>query len=432
MGAVHEDAFEAHAAEMDQRFALVGISAIDAHTLRVRLTNPCPYFFDLLALPLFLPCHESIEQFRERFHGRPLTWEGLVVYDPQWTKPVHPKRGNPGLVTNGPYRLADWKFKRRARLEVNPFFRDAGSLQCRTVDMVVYDNLSAALAAYDAGFVDFLPDLNVPFDHEIARLARTGHRPDFHLCPVIATCFLNFNCADERIGNAPNPFVDRRVRQAFALAVDKQRIVEGVRGRGERAARTFIPPELMPGYRSPDGLGLDPERAKTLLAEAGFPNGQGLPPIQLLHTQSDVRVCQAIARMWADTLAVRVELQVQETKTFAEDKSRHRFMIARGNWYADYLDPTTFLNCLITGNGNNDSGYSNPLYDENLARAAQTADPAERAAILSGAEALITEEDVPILPLYHFVEPIAIAPRVRGVTPNPRLWISFRHVAVAR
>jgi oligopeptide transport system substrate-binding protein len=105
-------------------------------------------------------------------------------------------------------------------------------------------------------------------------------------------------------------------------------------------------------------------------------------------------------------------------------------MIARGNWYADYNDPATFLDCLATGNGNNDSGYSNPRYDDLLRRAKETADRGERAERLREAEILVVEEDVPILPLFHRSEPIAVQPRVQGLHANPRLWFPFRYVTV--
>ncbi len=428
----HAQAFDTHAAELDARFAGVGITATDERTLEVRLARPCPYFLDLTAFPTFLPCHESIELLRQRHRGAPITAQGLVVYDPQWTKPDYHRDGYPGLVTNGPYRLIDWTFKRRARLGVNPHFRAADTIACRTIDMLVYENVSAAIMAYEAGDVDFLPAMDVPYDHEIARLARSGERPDFHLCVVLATYFLNFNCASATIGGQLNPFTDAKVRRAFALAVDKRAIVDNVLQRGDRIARSFVPAGSIPGYEPPSGLERNVDQARMILAEAGYPGGRGLPRIELLYTPSDERVCGGLARMWEDTLGVRVELRCKESKTFAQDKANHRYMLARGNWYADYNDPTTFLNCLITGNGNNDSGYANPRYDQLLARAGDAHDPAMRAGLLRQAERIIVEEDLPILPILHYAQPIAIKPHVQGLYPNARLWFPFRYVTIHR
>ena len=429
---LYDRTFQKHVSQFRARFDSVGIVARDDQTLEVRLARPCPYFLDLIALPIFLPCHESIELLRERYRGSPITAEGLVVYDPQWTKPDYHRNGYPGLVTNGPYRLNDWTFKRRARMRVNPHHRAVNDVKCRTVDMMVYGNISASIMAYEAGDVDFLPAMDVPYDHEIARLARTGERTDFHLCHVMATHFLNFNCVSESVDGRPNPFIDSRVRRAFALAVDKERIVESVLKRGDRVARSFVPPETIPGYQPPAGLSTDVGRARALLAETGHPNGEGLPAIELLYLPSDDRVYQALGRMWEEALGVRVELRSKESKTFAEDRADFRYMIARGNWYADYNDPTTFLDCLSTGNGNNDSGYSSPRYDALLTDASAACDPARRAALLRQAEAIVAEEDLPILPILHYAVPIAIKPYVSGLHANARLWFPFRYVTIER
>jgi len=427
---LHEELFRGHIAEMDAQFDRVGITAMDDRTLAVRLLRPCPYFLDLTAFPAFLPCHESIERLREGHQGAPITAEGLVVYDPQWTKPDRCRNDYPGLITNGPYRLMSWQFKRRARLAVNPFYHAAENIACGTIDMLVFDNISAAIMAYEAGDVDFLPAMDVPYDHEIARLASSGERPDFYQCDTLATYFLNFNCVSESVAGRPNPFLDSKVRRAFCLAVDRPAIVNRVLQRGDRVATSFVPSGAIEGYEPPSGLRYDPDAARALLAAAGHPHGKGLPPVELLYVASDERACQALARMWEDELSIHVELRCKETKTYAEDKARHRFMLARGNWYADYYDPTTFLDGLATGNGNNDSGYSSPRYDRLLAEAQRATDPAERAKLLREAERIIVEEDCPILPILHYTLPIAIKPYVKGLYPNPRLRFPFRYVTM--
>ena len=430
--AFHESVLTSHGGDLDDRFDEVGVKALDVRTLEVRLKRPCPYFLDLTAFPTFLPCHESIELLRERNHGLPITAEGLVVYDPQWTKPDYHRNGYPGLLTNGPFMLADWTFKRRARLRVNPYFRAADRIACRTIDMLEYDNISASIMAYEAGDVDFLTDMSVPYDHEIARLSRSGERPDFHSCVLSATYFLSFNCISPTIGGRSNPFVDRRVRKAFTLTVDRERIVENVLKRGDAVAHSFVPPGAIPGYVPPGGLRRDVNEARRLLAEAGYAEGAGLGPIELLYVPNDELVCQALARMWEEALGVRVELRSQESKTFAEEKAHQRFMIARGNWYADYNDPTTFLDCLGIGNGNNDSGYSNPKYDELLAAASIATDPSIRSELLRKAESILVEEDCPILPILHYSTTLAIKPYVKGLQVNARLWFPFRYVTVGR
>ncbi len=429
---IADEVFDHHASQLEVRFAEVGLRAVDDQTLVVRLTQPCPYFLDLTAFPTFLPIHESIELLRESHRGAPLTEQGLVVFDPQWTKPDYHRNGYPGLVTNGAYRLSDWTFKRRARLTVNPHIHDGGAIPCRTVDMLEYDNISASLMAYETGDVDFLTDLSVPYDHELFRLSRSGERPDFKRCVVMATYFFNFNCQSSRVAGRENPFVDARVRKAFTLATDRRSIVENVRGRGDRVAGSFVPPDVIPGYQPPAGLARDVKEANRLLGEAGYLDPAALGPVELLYPPTQERECQALARMWENALGVRVELRAQESKTFAEERAHHRFMVAWGNWYADYNDPTTFLDCLATGNGNNDSGYSNPRYDAMLGAASRQADPAVRFALLREAERVIVEEDCPILPILHPAELIAVRQEVSGIHANARLWFPFRYVSVRR
>ncbi len=429
---IHSELLEVHGNRLDVEFSRVGIRALDERTLTVQLSKPCPYFLDLTGMPVFLPCHSSIELLRER-HGRAaLSETGLVLHDPQWTKPDYHRNGYPGLITNGAFQLTEWTFKRRARMAKNLFFHGADAIGCRTIDMVVYDNLNAALMAYEAGQVDLLPDLTVPYVHELVRRAESGERKDILRCPVSATYFLNFNCRSRSLNEAPNPMSDPRVRRALSLSVDKEMLVIKVRARGDRIAHSFVPPDATAGYVPPKAPGYNPDESRRLLSEAGYSGGAGLPPISLLLTQNDERLGQALARTWERELGIRVELTVKESKSFSEDKAERRYMVARGNWFADYNDPTTFLNCLASGNGNNDSGYSNAEYDRLLDEANRIADPESRFQLLSRAEAIVVQTDFPIVPILHFSEPIAIKPYVHGIHANARLWFPFRFARVSR
>ncbi len=432
-----------HAAEAETRFAEVGVAALDDRTLGLRLTHPCTYLADLTASPVMLPIHESIERLRMREGDLPFTAEGLVVFDPQWTKPSYSRHGYDGLITNGPYRLSDWVFRQRLRMEVNPHNRAAGSIQCRSVEMLKFANVSASLMAYEAGVVDFLTDLSVPYGHELARLARAATstdpdrhssdgRADFRICTVLATYFLNFNCVRAEVNGRPNPFTDARVRRAFTLATDRAALVERVLARGDRIAGSMVPPDSIPGYTPPMGLPFDVDKARALLAEAGYDDPAALGPIEILGTFNDERLVQAVARMWREVLGVRVEIRTQETKTLAKDKIDANFLVARGNWYADYNDPTTFLNCQTTGDGNNDTGYSNREYDALLSAAKSETDPARRARLLREAESILVERDCPVLPILHYAQIIAAKPYVRGLHANARLWFPFQYVSIDR
>ncbi|HUU82089.1 MAG TPA: peptide ABC transporter substrate-binding protein [Phycisphaerae bacterium] len=433
-GAIYRRRFERHAAELDARFVSVGLEAPNDHTLRVMLTRPCPYFLDLCAFAVMLPCHRSIELLREGVGDTGLTPEGLVVYDPQWTKPDYHANGYPGLITNGPYRVADWAFKRRLHLETNPHYWDRESIACRSIDMLVYSDLNTALMAYERGDVDFLPDMSVEYDHQLVELAVTGQRPDFIFPVVFGTYYYIFNCDSETVRGRANPFRDARVRKAFALCIDKRTLTDKVIGRGDPVSQHVIPVGTITGYESPPVAAGDAGEARRLLADAGYAGGRDLPPIDLLYSTGSQhgKVCEYLANTWRLELGVTVELRGKETKTFAEDKVKCNYMIARAGWYGDYADPTTFLDVFATGNGNNDAGYSNPTYDALLARAAAETDAARRMQLLADAEAMLVNDEFPALPLWQYTNLMAVKSHVRGLHPNPRLTFPFRYLSVQR
>lgn len=431
---IYRRCFDRHAGQLDARFTAVGLETPNDHTLRVTLTRPCPYFLDLCAFAAMLPCHRSIELLREGAGDTGLTPEGLVVYDPQWTKPDYRANGYPGLITNGPYRLTEWTFKRRLRLEANPFYCDGESVACQTIDMLVYTDLNTALMAYERGDVDFLPDMSVEYDHKLVELAVTGQRPDFIFPVVFGTYYYIFNCSSETVRGRPNPFRDARVRRAFALCIDKQTLTDKVIGRGDPVSDHVVPVGTIPGYESPPAAAYDPDQSRRLLAAAGYPDGAGLPPVDLLYNTGSQhgKVCEYLANTWQRQLHVTVELRGKESRTFAEDKVNRDYMIARGGWYGDYADPTTFLDVFTTGNGNNDAGYANPRYDAFLTRAATEIDPGRRLQLLAEAEALLINNEFPALPLYQYTNLLAVKPHVQGLHPNPRLAFPFRYLSVQR
>ncbi len=263
-------------------------------------------------------------------------------------------------------------------------------------------------------------------------MVHAGRRDDIRSCMAFGTYFYNFNCLDRLPDGRANPFRDKRVRMAFNLAVDKQALVDNVVKLGNRVATSFVPPGSIRGYNSPAGPDHDPEKARQLLAQAGYPGGKGLGPVELLFNTGfrHEHVGQAIAGMWREQLGAEVQLRGKETKTFADDKSNHRFMIGRGGWYGDYGDPTTFLDLLTTGNGNNDSAWSNAEYDALIRAASQQGDPQERMQILARAEALAMQDEVPILPLYHYVNLYAFRSNVKGIYMNPRLINPLKNMYV--
>ena len=268
-----------------------------------------------------------------------------------------------------------------------------------------------------------------------------GLRRDIHVVPAFATDFFSFNCRPTLPGDRFNPFADAAVRRAFTLAVDRDAIVKHVTRMNEPVATTLVPRGSIEGYESPQGLDLDPERAREELASAGWLDrtGDGLieneqgelfPVTTLLYTTNTPRfkrMAIALREQWESALGVRIELVGKGSKFYRNDLREGDFMIARGTWYGDYGDPTTFLDLCRTGDGNNDRGFSEPEVDAALDAAAAETDPGRRFRMLSDVERRLFTEDLPLIPICQVVDVHMYDPqRVSGLSAHPRqiqhLW----------
>ncbi len=422
----------AHRLEADRRFSETGIVREDGRTLRIELVRKVAYFRSLLAGPVFLPLHRgSVERFAR--------WSdtGLLFFDPHWCKP-----GN--TQYNGAYSLADWTFKRGLLLTKNPAYRDAASVAVGSVEWLDVASVDTAWLMYATGRAGWLLSLEAGFAPELVQqsdsplpgaLNHSGRkRDDVHAFPAFGTYFYNFNCLPWLPDGGRNPFADARVRLAFSMAVDRVALVSQVTRRDEPPATTIIPPGMITGYPHVEGAGLDLSRARSLLAEAGYPGGRGFPEVTLLFNNEANHglIAQSVAAMWSQSLGVPVRLLGKEAQSYREDKKQHRFMVARASWYGDYDDPTTFLDVFRSDNGNNDSAYADPEYDRMLARADGLPDASARLQALAQCERYLFNGSMPAVPLFHYVNIYAFDPkRLTGVSLSPRLLPLLRNVRVS-
>lgn len=422
--------------------AMVAIETPDDRTLRVTLERPTAYFINLTAFPPFFPSYPPVIEAHTTIDPA----SGVLKTRGDWTKPGV-------MVTNGAYRLTAWQFKREMRFEKNPHYWAKDTLAFDTIAIPSVQDANAQVLAFRTGAVDWVSDVTPSYraemlrqkqefyrEHadEVARLKVSGLANDpveldrrlprdpramIHAFPAFGTYFYNFNCLATLRDGRPNPFADARVRRAFAMALDKRAIVENITRSGEPPATTLIPPSSLAGYSSPKGLAFDPAAARALLAEAGFPEGNGLPTIEILFNKEGGHdlIAQAVAKDWERNLGVRVSLAMKEIKVFREDLKSANYMVSRAAWFGDYGDPTTFLDLSETGNGNNDRKFSNAAYDALLEAARNETDPAKRYAILSDAERMIVEEQVPMMPIFHYVQVYMFDPhRLTGISSHPR------------
>ncbi|QYK47083.1 MAG: peptide ABC transporter substrate-binding protein [Phycisphaeraceae bacterium] len=431
---------------------LVHARAPDDRTLIVTLDHPAPYFLDLLAMPPFFPVYPPLVSQYERVD--PIT--GRLIIESGWTKPGH-------IVTNGPFLLKTWRFKRDMRLRANPLHRLYDTLAIRTIAIPTVDDANAMVLAYRSGAADWVTDVVAPYrgdmyqqklafirEHqaeydalksqgldeiEIARRLPDDPRNHLHVLPVFGTYFYNFNCSPRLADGRPNPLADARVRRALAMMIDKRAIAEGVRRVGEPVARTLIPPDSLAGYTAPAGLPCISDmhtqadrdtliaQARSLLAEAGFPDPSKMPAISILFNKDGGHdlIGQSIASDWQRHLGIPVNIDQKELKIFREDLKNKNYMVARAGWYGDYGDATTFLDINRIGDENNDRNYQNPAYDDLLRRASLEPDPRARLDLLQRAEAMLVEVELPFVPLFHYCNIFLFnAHKVSGINAHPR------------
>ncbi|MFA6043482.1 MAG: peptide ABC transporter substrate-binding protein [Phycisphaerales bacterium] len=416
----------------------VGLHALDARTLQVELERSVPYFLDLMAFPAFFPMHAaSLEAASTIDAGT-----GGLRLSPGALEP-------PRLITNGPFMLTQWRFKREMRFERNPHYWNPARLAIDSISIPTIEDGNAQVMAFRTGVVDWTSDVPGNYvaklladkraflaEHaaDVTHLRASGlneleidqrlpadPRGNIHTFPSFGTYFYNFNCREKLADGRPNPFADAKVRRAFVMSVDKQSLVDNVRRTGEPVATTLIPPGSIAGYETPAGLAFDPAAARALLEEAL--QGKALPEVEILFNQEGGHdlIAQAIARDWQRNLGVSVRLVQKEVRAFREDVKGGNFMVSRATWFGDYGDPTTFLDLNVTGNGNNDRGYSSPRYDLLMEQASRELDGATRMKLLASAEKIIDEEDVPLMPLFQYVQIYLFdAHRVKGITTHPR------------
>jgi oligopeptide transport system substrate-binding protein len=251
-------------------------------------------------------------------------------------------------------------------------------------------------------------------------------RSDFHRGPYLNTYFLRF-CV-----KSP-PMDDPRVRKAFALAVNAEAITEHVTRGGQIPAHSLIPPGL-PGYDEVHLEGYQPERARELLAEAGYPGGEGFPKITYLYNTSEAhrQIAVVLQQQWKRVLGVQVELRNMEWKVFMAKTRAEEYQIARGGWIGDYLDPNTFLSIWSSGNGNNRTGFASTHYDSLLTLASNELDSARRMKILHECERIVTSQECIIVPIYYYVVTnLYDGTKWNGLQPNLLNMVQLKYVSRA-
>ncbi|MEI6713348.1 MAG: peptide ABC transporter substrate-binding protein [Verrucomicrobiota bacterium] len=370
-------------------FDTVGVRALSPRVLEVRLESPTPYFPDLCAFMTYLPVHrKTVETF------------------PDWaSRPAH-------FVGNGPFLLTEWRLFDRVRMTKNPGYWNADAVSLRVIDVLPSSRANTAFNLYSTGEADLMMDKGLA-PTALMDVLRT--RKDFHASPFLGTYFIRFNCSR-------GPFADPRVRLACSLVVDRDTVVNKITRAGETQALSFVPPGTGHGYVPPVAPGRNPELARRLLAEAGYPGGKGFPVFDYLFkgdSDLDRDIAVELQSMFQKELGIHMQLRAQEWTVYLASQSALDYDLCRSSWVADYNDPNTFLNMFVSGDGNNRTGWSNPAYDALIARAAKEVSPQRRFEAFSEAEEMLVQKEAPVCPLYFYVGIQFYDPdKLEGIVPN--------------
>lgn len=381
-------------------FSQVGFRQVDDWTLEITLASPTPYFLSLLSHYSWFPVHLPTIQK----HG-PAFERGS-----RWTRPGR-------LVGNGPFNLEEWRLNDRIRVQKSATYWDAKTVSLNAIVFHTIDSNDVEERAFRSGQLHVTDSIPV---NRIDRYRRE-HPELLRIDPYLGTYFFRANVTRPVLNN-------RLVRRALAMSIDRQAIVENVWRGGQLPAGCFTPPNTA-GYTCESFIPYDPSGARKLLAEAGYPEGRGLPAIEILFNSSENHklTAEAVQQMWRKELNLNAALVNQEEKVYFDSRRQMNYEISRSTWIGDYNDPNSFLNIWTSGNANNQTGWSNPEYDRLIAEGEKTGDPALRFAAFQKAEAILLD-DAPILPVYFYTHAFLLRPSVKGWFPTILDHHPYKHV----
>lgn len=372
-------------------FEDVGVKALDQRTLQVTLTNPTPYFLQLLDHYSLFPVHQAtIEKFGNADQrGTRWSYEG-------------------NLVSNGPFKLDEWKINRHITVTRNLHYWDNDNVALNGIVFKPVENTVTEERMFRAGQLHVTS--NVPADK--ISTYRKSNSTELKIAPYLGTYFYRLNIKTPQLQ-------DRRVRRALGMAIDREKLVENITKGGQIPAYTMTPPGTM-GYYPTSTLAFDPEGAKNLLSEAGYPNGEGFPAIEILYNTNEGhrKIAVALQEMWKDYLNIDIKLLNQEWKVYLATESAGDYQISRGGWIGDYVDPNNFLDMFLCGGGNNRTGWCNEEYDRLIVEVAPSqSSHEERLAVFQQAETMLLD-DMPIIPVYTYTSVKLVDSSVENLDGN--------------
>lgn len=379
----------------------VGVRAIDAKTLEITLECPTPYMLNMMAnhytwWPVHMPTIRKA--------GDP--------YAPgnNWTRPET-------FVGNGPFVLKEWKPNSVIQVRKNTNYWDAATVRLNGIDFLPIESVDSEERAFRAG--------QLHRTEELPTAKIDSYRKDspqfLRIDPYLATYFYRINVTLPQMK-------DKRVRQALGMSIDRKAIVETVTRGGQQPAYAFTPPDTK-GFTARAQVKFDIEAAKKLLADAGYPDGKGFPPVEIHYNTSENHraIAEAIQQMWKKNLGVDATLRNEEWKVYMDTQNRTNYVVSRAGWTGDYPDPSTFHKTFLSDSGNNRTGWNNPEYDRLVKEASCIADEKQRYENFQKAEAILLDE-MPMIPIYYYTRVYLLHPSVKNWHPTFLDHHPYKHV----
>ena len=379
--------YEGDISDFDQ----VGVKALDDYTLQVTLGNPTPYFLQLLDHYSLYPVHQATI----------LKFGDADERGTRWTY-------EDNLVGNGPFQLSEWKINRRIEVQKNGYYWDVDNVRLNNIIFYPTDNVTTEERMFRAGQLHITS--SIPADK--IQTYKDANDLSLRIAPYLGTYFFRINI------NTPH-LSDKRVRRALGMAIDREKLTKTILKGGQIPAYAITPPGTV-GYYADTDLTFDPSAARTLLAEAGYPDGANFPVTEILYNTNEAhrKVAVAIQQMWRENLNLDLELLNQEWKVYLQTESSGNYQISRAGWIGDYVDPNNFLDMFLCDGGNNRTGWCNPEYDNLILEVAPTmTSHEERLAIFAKAEKMLLD-DMPILPIYTYTSNYLINSAVKNYDSN--------------
>ncbi|PYS69839.1 MAG: hypothetical protein DMF69_15600 [Acidobacteria bacterium] len=386
-----------------------GVEAVDKYTLRISLVQSAPFFVGLLAHQVFrLVPKKAIEQYGER-----------------WAEP------NREIISCGPFKVKTWQPYDKLIVERDPMYWDAATVKLDEIHFYPMSDNPSIMNLYKVGEVDAVLNHTVPN----AWLEVVKTKKDYMDGVEASIDFLQINVTQP-------PMNDVRVRKAFNYAIDKnawaawRKIVKPL--------TAFTPEGIFQGYPQPKGDQFDPEKARQLLTEAGFPvtkNADGsfscrnfpVDQVEYIYNtqESNKAMAEWMQAQWKQNLGITISLRNMEWKTFLNARAKLEYKgFSRGAWSADYMDPFTFLSLFYTG-GESGTGWEDPKYVAILDEANRQLDPAKRYELLAKAEKYMIDAQ-PVIPFDTASVNWVKKPYVKGMYPNPGSLFAWKFVYIER